>query len=161
MPETQPLRIGVLFVCMGNICRSPLAEGVFLRKADDRGVADRFLVDSAGTGGWHAGEPADPRVREVAGRNGLALTGTAREVCPDDFVRFDHLICMDDANLADLLDRGAPSQRVRLLLEFDSAQSMREVPDPYYGGADGFEALYAMIDSACEALIIDMLGTAT
>ena len=146
---------------MGNICRSPLAEGIFLRKAEDRGAADRFLVESAGTGGWHAGERADPRVREVAGRHGLTLSGTAREVCPDDFVQFDHLICMDDANLADLLDRGAPSQRVRLLLEFDSAQSMREVPDPYYGGADGFEALYAMIDSACEALIVEMLGTAT
>lgn len=161
MPDTPPPRIGVLFVCMGNICRSPLAEGVFLRKADGRGAADRFLVESAGTGGWHAGEPADPRVREVAGRHGLTLTGTARRVHPDDFDRFDHLICMDDANLADLLDQGAPPERVRLLLEIDSGQSVREVPDPYYGGADGFEALYAMIGSACEALIVELLGTAS
>ena len=159
MPETPPPCIGVLFVCMGNICRSPLAEGVFLQKADDREVADRFLVDSAGTGGWHAGARADPRVREVAGRHGLTLTGTARQVRLDDFDRFDHLICMDDDNRADLLDRGAPPERVRLLLEIDPGQSMREVPDPYYGGADGFDALYAMIDSACEALLVDLLGT--
>ncbi len=159
MPETPPPGIGILFVCMGNICRSPLAEGVFLQKADDREVADRFLVDSAGTGGWHAGARADPRVREVAGRHGLTLTGTARQVRPADFDRFDHLICMDDANRADLLDRGAPPERVRLLLEIDPGQSMREVPDPYYGGAAGFEALSATIDSAGEALLVDLLGT--
>ncbi len=159
MPDTAPSRIGVLFVCMGNICRSPLAEGVFLRKADGRGAADRFLVDSAGTGGWHTGARADPRVREVAGRHGVTLAGTARQVCPADFDRFDHIICMDDANRDDLLDRGAPPQRIRLLLEIDPRQSMREVPDPYYGGVDGFEAIYEMIDNACEALLVELLGT--
>ncbi len=161
MPETSPPCIGVLFVCMGNICRSPLAEGVFLHKALGRGASDRFAVDSAGTGGWHVGGRADPRVCEVARRHGITLTGTARQVCPDDFDRFDHLICMDDANRADLLDLGAPPQRLRLLLEFDPDQSMREVPDPYYGGADGFEAMYEMVDGACEALLVDLLGTAS
>ena len=160
MVDTQTSRIGVLFVCMGNICRSPLAEGVFLHKALGRGAADRFLVESAGTGGWHVGGRADPRAREVAGRHGITLNGTARQVCPADFDRFDHLICMDDANRADLLDRGAPPQRIRLLLEIDPDQSMREVPDPYYGGTDGFETMYRMVDGACEALLVDLLGTA-
>ncbi len=158
MSASGDTKIGVLFVCMGNICRSPLAEAIFLRRAELREVADRFVVDSAGTGGWHVGERPDPRAREVAARNGIVLEGHARRVGAGDFRRFHHLICMDDNNRRELERLGAPGERVRLLLEVDPTTPMREVPDPYYGGAGGFDAAYALIDSACEALLDDLVA---
>jgi protein-tyrosine phosphatase len=157
----------ICFICMGNICRSPLAENVLRHKARHRGVDDRFLIDSAGTGGWHAGEPPDPRVRRVASSHGVPMTGTARQVCRDDFARFDHLVCMDDENREHLLAMGAPPQKVRLLLECDRASgsggggggaACREVPDPYYGGQDGFENVFRLVDSACDALLDELLA---
>ena len=150
--------ISVLFVCMGNICRSPLAEGLFRHKARGRGVEAQFIVDSAGTGGWHAGECADGRVREVARRHGVDLKGRARKVTPEDFDRFDHVICMDDENRRQLQQAGAPHGKLRLLLECDPAAAVREVPDPYYGGRRGFETVYGLIDSACEALLDELLA---
>ncbi|MHC5006270.1 MAG: low molecular weight protein-tyrosine-phosphatase [Planctomycetota bacterium] len=161
MNETpQPAPISVLFVCMGNICRSPLAEGLFCHKARGRGVETRFIVDSAGTGGWHAGERADGRVREVAKRHGVDLNGQARQVTPEDFNRFDHVICMDDENRRQLEQAGAPGGKLRLLLECDPAAAVREVPDPYYGGRSGFETVYSLIDSACAALLDELLAAA-
>ncbi len=158
MSSTPPSPVGVLFICMGNICRSPLAEGVFLSKIQRRGVADRVLVESAGTGGWHVGHRADPRVREVARHYGVSLDSTARQVIRADFDRFDHLICMDNDNRSDLLDAGAPPDRVRLLLELDPGLKVREVPDPYYGGADGFQRIYTLIERGCEALLDDLVA---
>jgi protein-tyrosine phosphatase len=143
---------------MGNICRSPLAEGVFLYKINQRGVADRFTVESAGTGGWHAGELPDPRVRAVAKRAGIELCSRARQVTKSDFMSFDHLICMDEDNREHLLNMGAPPQQVRLLLECDRSSPVREVPDPYYGGAGGFELVYKLVDKACDALIDELLA---
>jgi protein-tyrosine phosphatase len=143
---------------MGNICRSPLAEGVFEHKADLRGVRDRFTVDSAGTGRWHVGEPPDPRACEIAARNGVLLTGRARRVTRGDFGRFHHLVCMDEYNRRDLARLGAPAGKLRLLLEVDPSAVVREVPDPYYGGDQGFEIVYELIDSACEALLDDLLA---
>jgi protein-tyrosine phosphatase len=159
-------RIGVLFVCLGNICRSPLAEGVFLHKADHRGAAQRFEVDSAGLGGWHVGEAPDPRALAVARRHGVRLVSRARQVARADFLRFDHLICMDHSNRNGLLKIGAPPDKVRLLLEVGSASRGRghgprrgsDVPDPYYGGDDGFEEVFGLIDSACEALLDELLA---
>jgi protein-tyrosine phosphatase len=156
--ETTPIR--VLFICMGNICRSPLAEGLFRHKAGGRGAADRFLVDSAGTGAWHVGERPDGRVRELARRRGVDLDGRARQVTPDDLERFDHLICMDEENLRQLERLGAPGSKLRLLLESDPSSTVREVPDPYYGGRRGFEVVYDLIDSACEALLDELLAAA-
>lgn len=150
--------IGVLFVCMGNICRSPLAEGLFLARAAQRGVADRFEVDSAGTGAWHVGEQPDARVREVAARHNIILAGRARQVSRDDFDRFDHIICMDEDNRDRLARRGAPESNLRLLLEFDPTAGTREVPDPYFGGSQGFEIIYELIDSACRALLESLLA---
>jgi protein-tyrosine phosphatase len=159
MAETPPSDpISVLFVCMGNICRSPLAEGLFRHKARGRGAETQFIVDSAGTGGWHAGERADGRVREVASRHGVDLDGRARQVTPGDFDRFDHVICMDDENRRQLEQAGAPDGKLRLLLECDPAAAVREVPDPYYGGRGGFETVYGLIDSACEALLDELLA---
>ncbi len=157
-PETAP--ISVLFVCMGNICRSPLAAGLFRHKARSRGAGNRFIVDSAGTGDWHVGERPDDRVRELADRHGVDLDGRARLVTPEDVNRFDHLICMDEGNLRRLMHVGAPGSKLRLLLECDPSSTVREVPDPYYGGQRGFEAVYGLIDSACEALLDELLAAA-
>jgi protein-tyrosine phosphatase len=143
---------------MGNICRSPLAEGVFLHKARQRGVSDRFLIDSAGTGGWHAGQPADPRMHRLAQDRGVQLPSVARRVTRADFAAFDLLICMDEDNREDLLRLGAPEERVKLLLEFDPDAPVHEVPDPYYGGTDGFSLVYRLVDAACERLLDQLLA---
>lgn len=151
----------ILFVCMGNICRSPVAEGVFLHRARERGVLDRFLVDSAGTGGWHAGELPDRRSIAVAAKHGVELPSRARQVTPDDFGRFDSLVVMDRTNHSDLLDRGAPKSKLEFLLAYhpDPSSLPRgiEVPDPYYGGPEGFDDMYAMIDAACVGMLEALL----
>jgi protein-tyrosine phosphatase len=151
-------RTSILFVCMGNICRSPLAEGVFLHKANCRGVADRFTVDSAGTGGWHAGDPPDPRSLDIAAEYDIVLPSRARQVTNEDFRVFDRIVCMDVDNHETLLAMSAPPDRLSLLLEHDPAAAIAEVPDPYYGGADGFRTVYRLIDSACEALLDRLLA---
>jgi len=143
----------VLFVCMGNICRSPLAEGVFLHKAKARGVSDLFEVDSAGTGGWHAGDLADARMRETASRHGVDLPSRARQVRDTDYAHYDSIICMDLENRRTLLAMGAPAGDVQLLLDFAPDLDEREVPDPYYGGDEGFEHVYQLVDVACDALL--------
>ena len=153
-------RTSLLFVCMGNICRSPLAEGVFKHHARQRGVLASFEVDSAGTGGWHAGEPPDPRTIEIALRHGVTLDCKARQVRRDDFKRFDLLLCMDEDNREHLAELGAPDEKLKLLLEFDSKAPMREVPDPYYGGIDGFMTVYTLVNSACAALLDSLLARA-
>jgi protein-tyrosine phosphatase len=147
----------VLFICMGNICRSPLAEGVFRHKVKQEGAGDRFFIDSAGTGGWHVGAPPDERMRSVAEAHGVVLDSAARQVEPDDFERFQHLLCADEDNREDLLAMGAPADRVRLLLECDPSAPMVEIPDPYYGGEDGFRLVYRLVDSACDALLRELL----
>jgi protein-tyrosine phosphatase len=143
---------------MGNICRSPLAEGIFRHKTAERGVSDLFLIDSAGTGDWHVGEAPDERVQRIAGRHGVKLDSAARQVKRGDFKRFDHIFCMDEDNREELLGRGAPAGKVRLLLECDPGAPMIEVPDPYFGGEDGFELVWRLVDSACEAVLEELLG---
>jgi protein-tyrosine phosphatase len=146
-------RIGVLFICMGNICRSPLAEGVFLHKVNGRGAGALFHVDSAGCGGWHTGEWPDRRAIEAARRHGIVLPSRARQVTSNDLLAFHHLLCMDEENREHVLALGAPAERVRLLLEYHPEAPMREVPDPYYGGAADFDLCYRLIDAACDGLI--------
>lgn len=146
----------VLFVCLGNICRSPLAEGVFRSLTQTRGVASHYRVDSAGTGGWHAGEGPDGRSVAVARKNGIALTGRARQIDPADFQDFDHILAMDRQNLLDLraLTRGSSAKAtLRLLRDFDSEPGDGQVPDPYYGGPDGFDTVYAMVHRSCARLL--------
>jgi len=151
-------RIRVLFVCMGNICRSPLAEGVFLKKANERGVAGRFSIDSAGTGGWHVGEPPDPRMKQVAEARGVMLTSRARQITEKDSDRFDAIICMDRENYQNVLRLGIPREKVSLLLEHDRHSSETEVPDPYYGGPEGFDRVFELVDAACERLLDKLLS---
>jgi protein-tyrosine phosphatase len=149
----------VLFVCMGNICRSPLAEGVFRHLVAEAGVSDRFVVDSAGTGGWHEGERADPRSIQVAASYGVALDGRARQVGAEDLRTFDVVLAMDRDNLAVLEGISSASggtARLHLLREFDPAADGDEVPDPYYGGPHGFEKAYRMVHAACEGLLREL-----
>lgn len=148
----------LLFVCLGNICRSPLAEGVMRDLVTERGLDDSVHVDSAGTGAWHEGEPPDPRSCEVASRHGVDLSGQrARRVVDDDFQDFDLLLAMDAHNEADLVVR-APTEaegRVRRLREWDP-HGPGDVPDPYYGGARGFDEVYEMVRRSCEALLDEL-----
>lgn len=151
-PPTKPT--GVLFVCLGNICRSPLAEGIFIHLARERGVLKNFRVDSCGTGGWHAGDRADPRSIAVAANHGIELPSIARKFDPRrDPVDFHWLIPMDQQNHRDLLNHGVPAQQLRLMLDFHPNPPMREVPDPYYGGPDGFDKVYEMLREACEHML--------
>jgi protein-tyrosine phosphatase len=145
---------------MGNICRSPTAEGVMRRLLDEAGLGDRVDVESAGTGGWHAGEPPDERATLAARRRGVTLEGAARQVRSDDFRRFDLLIALDRSNLRELLLRAPDedaAEKVRLLREFDpAAAGDLDVPDPYYGGDRGFETVLDMVESACRGLIDEL-----
>lgn len=145
----------ILFVCLGNICRSPLAEGIFADVAAARGAAGRYVVDSAGTGAWHLGSPPDPRSIAVAARHGIDISGQrARRVAVEDFRRFDLILAMDRSNLADLraLEPSGTTARVALFLEF-AGGGATDVPDPYYGGADGFGQVYRMLREASERLV--------
>ena len=158
-------KTGLLFVCMGNICRSPLAEAVFLHKARERGVLDRFDVDSCGTGGWHAGGPADPRSIAIGAEHGIDVASIARKVNPKrDFTRFGLLLAMDRDNRDDLIELGADPTKVRLMRSFDPAlknadESGLDVPDPYYGrDGSGFRRVYDMLDAACEGLLDGLAG---
>ena len=146
----------VLFVCMGNICRSPTAEGVTRALAEKKGVADGFEFDSAGTHGYHIGNPPDPRARQAAAKRGYDLSALrARQVNEFDFVRFDRILAMDLDNLSLLRKACAPELHAKLglFLEYASHFEDKEVPDPYYGGPEGFERVLDMIEDAADGLI--------
>ena len=156
--QAPPTR--VLFVCMGNICRSPAAEGVFLHLLAEAGLEDCFTVDSAGTGGWHVGHRADRRMIAAAERRGIHLPSRARQIEAADLQRFDHILTMDADNLAAVqrLERQAPG-RARITPLIDHCRQLRshEVPDPYYGGEDGFERVLDLLEDACAGLLEDLL----
>jgi protein-tyrosine phosphatase len=146
----------VLFVCLGNICRSPTAEGVFRALCRAEGVAEQLHIDSAGTGAWHVGEPPDSRAQAAARARGVDLSAQrARQVCDEDFLTFDYLLAMDRDNLAGLQSRCPVDQQHKLHLFLDFAQQpwTREVPDPYYGGEDGFSLVLDLIESASAGLL--------
>jgi protein-tyrosine phosphatase len=152
----------ILFVCLGNICRSPTAEGVMRHLVAEEGLEDRIEIDSAGTGGWHVGAPPDARATEAANRRGVVLDGAARRFDPEDFERFDLIVAMDGENRRDLL-RLAPDDearaKVRLLREFDPRSREGgdlDVPDPYYGGDDGFEEVLDLVDAAARGLLAEV-----
>lgn len=146
----------VLFVCLGNICRSPTAHAVFEAKVRDSDLARSILVDSCGTGGWHVGEPPDRRATESALQRGYDLTALrARQVNADDFDQFDYILAMDRQNLSDL-DKLKPSRftgHLGLFLDFAENSRIDEVPDPYYGGVRGFDEVLNLVESASEGLL--------
>ncbi len=157
----MPDEISVLFVCLGNICRSPMAEGIFRHVVDEVGMADRFRVDSAGTGDWHVGESPDARAVRTAGRHGVALGGHARQIQAEDFRRFDYILALDRENLEELTrirSRAGGDAALYLLREFDPEGGPgAEVSDPYYGGPTGFEDVFEMVERACRALLDHIL----
>jgi protein-tyrosine phosphatase len=153
--SSQP--ISILFVCLGNICRSPLAEAVFRFVVEEAGLEARFRIDSAGTSGYHDGEAPDRRATAVARRRGIRMEGTSRKVTEEDLEVFDYLVVMDHANRREVerLKDGAPaSAEVRLFREFDpEANGELEVPDPYFGGPDGFENVHDLVERSARGLL--------
>lgn len=148
-------KIKVLFVCLGNICRSPLAEGIFKQRAEERGLSEYFDVDSCGTAAYHIGETPDERSVANAKKNGVHYTHRGRQIKKMDFTSFHYLLAMDQSNLHDL-ERIAPENvtaQLSLMREFDNDQSGADVPDPYYGGADGFQLVFEILDESVNNLL--------
>ncbi|MHB1300513.1 MAG: low molecular weight protein-tyrosine-phosphatase [Burkholderiales bacterium] len=149
-------KTGILFVCMGNICRSPTAEAVFRKMAEEAGLIERIFIDSAGTHDYHIGSPPDERSMRAARGRGYDMSGLrARQVEAKDFLVFDHVLAMDRNNLAILKRIAAPGLqgRARLFMEFSRDFTDLEVPDPYYGGAQGFETVLDRVESASRGLL--------
>lgn len=154
---TQP--VSILFVCLGNICRSPTAQGVFAKQLEDAGLSDFTQIDSAGIGEWHIGKTPDPRATEAARQRGLDLTTQrARQVSLADFYTFDHILAMDRSNLSDLEAMMPPNGEasVELFLNYARHADTDEVPDPYYGGESGFARVLDLITDAGEGLLTDL-----
>ena len=152
----------ILFVCLGNICRSPAAEGIFKQKIKERDLDNFFVVDSAGTGSWHAGNLPDQRMRTTALSRGIELTSRARQIEENDLYEFDHILVMDKDNLhavksliqdkSDLVN-----SKIKLILSYSKESRLDEVPDPYYGGQNGFDQVLDLLESAIDGLIDSLI----
>jgi protein-tyrosine phosphatase len=150
----------ILFVCLGNICRSPLAEAIFLSHACLAGVEDQFKVDSAGTGRWHVGEQADPRTIEIARRNGITINSLSRQITNKDFKHYDLILAMDQSNLLELQTRCQKKYhyKLKLMRTYDKLESHgADVPDPYWSSDDGFEQLFKMLSFCCLKLLTSLM----
>jgi protein-tyrosine phosphatase len=151
--------VKVLFVCLGNICRSPMAEGIFAHLVRERGLEGAYRIDSAGTGDWHVGEPPDRRAIAAAEKRGIPLPSLCRQVRREDFEEFDLVLAMDRNNRRDL-EALAPAERrgkIRLMREYEPAEDKgADVPDPYYGGPYEFDQVYAMLRRCCGRLLDEL-----
>ena len=149
-------------MCLGNIIRSPLAEHLFRQRAQEAGLDGKYQVDSAGTGGWHEGESPDPRMRRTAARHGLIYDGQARQIRLSDFDKFDLIVAMDTENRRELRARARRAEqahKIRLLRDFDPASGPNDsVPDPYYGGDEGFETTYRIVEAGVQGLLQALEG---
>ncbi len=156
------MSVNVMFVCLGNICRSPTAHGIFAAMVQEAHLQSRITVDSCGTSGWHIGNPPDHRSVAMAQARGFDLsTLQASQIKPEDFLEFDYILAMDNQNLRDLREI-APSNsraRIELLLSFDDESAAQEVPDPYYGGEEGFTLVVELIESASAKLLSHIRST--
>lgn len=150
-------KIRVLFVCLGNICRSPMAEAVFRHMVSQRGLADKFEIDSAGTGNWHIGKPPHHGTRGILDQYGISYEGMkARQVSGADFTRYDYIVAMDDANVANLRElAGAQKVNIIKLLDLVNEINLSEVPDPYFTG--DFDETYELVTAGCEKLLEHIL----
>jgi protein-tyrosine phosphatase len=149
-------KVSVLFVCLGNICRSPTAHAVFRKMVKDQGLEKQIEIDSAGTGAWHVGNPPDKRATQVAEGRGIQMRDLrARQVDFGDFYQYDYVLAMDNSNYSNLYEMALPEHREKLhmFLSFSDDFSETEVPDPYYGGPDGFDYVFDMVDSASNGLL--------
>ncbi|MEM9016166.1 MAG: low molecular weight protein-tyrosine-phosphatase [Verrucomicrobiota bacterium] len=149
----MPDRIRLLFVCLGNICRSPSGENVMRHLVTEEKLEDRFEIDSAGTAGWHIGNPPDSRMSAAARSRGILMRGRARQISPKDFNRFDYIFAMDRSNYEDLLavqaQTAEPTAKLLLFCELCETHEESEVPDPYYGGPEGFEKVLDLLEDGC------------
>jgi protein-tyrosine phosphatase len=146
------MTIRVLFVCLGNICRSPMAEAVFQNLVEEAGLKHQIRVDSAGTGSWHVGERAHPGTRRVLANHGIDYSGRARQVRPQDMANeVDYIVVMDSSNLRDLRAKYGDHPRLFRLLDFASDVREKDVPDPYYNG--NFETVYRLVEDGCRGLL--------
>ena len=148
----------ILLVCMGNICRSPMAECLLRQRAQDVGLED-LEIDSAGIGGWHAGDDPDPRMQRTAARRGVTVVGQARQINKDDLDRFDLILCSDADILSSVRNLGSARAEVGLMLDHHPREAGRDVPDPYYGGEEGFELVFNLLDEAMQALVQRLDGS--
>jgi len=149
----------ILFVCLGNICRSPMSEGVFRRVAEDAGMAHLFEIDSAGMGDWHKGEAPDARAQKAALNRGVDISGqSARKVELEDFEDFDLVLAMDGSNIADIYDIApqAARDKIRRFLDYAPHLGTQDVPDPYYGGVTGFDHALDLIEAAAQGLLAEL-----
>lgn len=154
--NTSNSKIKVLFVCMGNICRSPSAEAVMKSYVEKAGLAEKIEIDSAGTISYHAGEPADSRMRRHAVNRDYMLTSISRQIKDSDFEKFDYIIGMDDDNMHNMkpfMPAGDFSGKLSLMTDFCSKENPGYVPDPYYGGHEGFEQVLDLLEDACDGLL--------
>jgi len=149
----------LLFVCLGNICRSPSAENIMNHLLEQRQITDKFECDSAGTSSYHIGSEPDRRMNAAAQKKGITLTGSARQFVADDFQNFDLILAMDRENYRNILaidPTGNHTDKVRLMCDFCQSHSDTEVPDPYYGGEAGFDYVIDLLTDACEGLLNDI-----
>tara|TARA_B100000963_G_scaffold135708_1_gene118088 strand:- start:1085 stop:1558 length:474 start_codon:yes stop_codon:yes gene_type:complete len=151
-------KISVLFVCLGNICRSPAAEAIFQNLINDKGIGNQFIVDSAGTGAWHVGKKADSRMRFAARQRNINITSHARQIREDDFIKFKYILVMDNSNYSNVLDlknkvKGTISAKILRIQDFASTFSEKEVPDPYFGGDDGFDYVLDILEDSVSCFL--------
>ena len=155
-------KTSVLFVCLGNICRSPAAEAVFQNLINDKGIGNQFIVDSAGTGSWHVGKKADSRMRFAAKQRNINIMSNARQIREDDFLKFKYILVMDNSNFNNVLDfknrvKGSDFARILKIQDFSSIFAEKEVPDPYFGGDAGFDHVLDILEDSVSCFLEDII----
>ena len=151
-------KISVLFVCLGNICRSPAAEAIFINLLEKKGLTDGFIVDSAGTGSWHIGKKADSRMRIAAERRDINILSRARQITTEDFEAFNYILAMDDSNFRNIRDlksrtSSTKSASIKKIQNFRSIFNEQEVPDPYFGGDEGFDHVLDILEDSVSGFL--------
>ena len=151
-------KTSILFVCLGNICRSPAAEAIFHSLINDKGIGNQFIVDSAGTGSWHVGKKADSRMRFAAKQRNIIITSNARQIREDDFIKFNYILVMDNSNFNNVIDlknrlNGSDFAKVLKIQDFASLFSEKEVPDPYFGGDSGFDHVLDILEDSVSCFL--------